>query len=201
MVAWIKNKERVAMKPVAWEQAIISSLVLRVLAVAETRPQYGGTLRVSIREAPTSLDPADSTEADFLARHNLTLLICATLTDIDDAGNVDAALATSWQAAPGNQRWQFRLRRNVKFQDGMLVTPASVASCLRTANPSWKVLPDADSIVVERDRPAPNLPAELTLPRNAIAKRNSDGTISGTVPFHIADWQPGKKLSLAAEET
>jgi ABC-type transport system substrate-binding protein len=151
------------MKPFVWQQLVISSLVLGVLAVAETRPQYGGTLRVSIREAPTSLDPADSTEADFLARHNLTLLIFDTLTDIDDAGNVHAALATSWQAAPGNQRWQFRLRRNVKFQDGMLVTPATVASCLRTANPSWKVLPDADSIVVERDRPAPNLPAELTL--------------------------------------
>ena len=188
------------MKPFAWQPLVISSLVLAVLAVAETRPQYGGTLRVSIREAPTSLDPADSREADFLARHNLTLLIFDTLTDIDDAGNVRAALATSWQAAPGNQRWQFRLRRNVKFQDGMLLTPATVASCLRTANPSWKVLPDADSIVVERNAPAPNLPAELALPRNAIAKRNPDGAITGTGPFHIADWQPGKKLTLAAEE-
>ncbi len=188
------------MKLFAWQPLVISSLVLAVLAVAETRPQYGGTLRVSIREAPTSLDPADSREADLLARHNLTLLIFDTLTDIDDAGNVRAALATSWQAAPGNQRWQFRLRRNVKFQDGMLLTPATVASCLRTANPSWRVLPDADSIVIERDAPAPNLPAELTLPRNAIAKRNRDGTITGTGPFHIADWQPGKKLTLAAEE-
>ena len=188
------------MKLFAWQPLVISSLFLAVLAVAETRPQYGGTLRVSIREAPTSLDPADSREADFLARHNLTLLIFDTLTDIDDAGNVHAALATSWQAAPGHQRWQFRLRRNVKFQDGVLLTPATVASCLRTANPSWKVLPDADSVVVERDAPAPNLPAELTLPRNAIAKRNPDGTISGTGPFHIADWQPGKRLTLAAEE-
>jgi peptide/nickel transport system substrate-binding protein len=128
------------------------------------------------------------------------LLIFDTLTDIDDSGNVHAALATSWQAAPGNQRWQFRLRRDVKFHDGTLLTPATVASCLRTANPSWKVLPDADSIVIERDTPAPNLPAELALPRNAIAKRSADGTISGTGPFHITDWRPGKRLTLAAEE-
>jgi len=42
--------------------------------------------------------------------------------------------------------------------------------------------------------------AELALPRNAIVKRNPDNTPSGTGPFHIVDWQPGKKLALAAEE-
>jgi MarR-like DNA-binding transcriptional regulator SgrR of sgrS sRNA len=42
--------------------------------------------------------------------------------------------------------------------------------------------------------------AELALARNAIAKRNADGKPSGTGPFHVVDWQPGKKLTLAAEE-
>jgi len=83
---------------------------------------------------------------------------------------VHAALATSWQAAPGNQRWQLPTTPERQISGRHACDPATVASCLRTANPSWKVLPDADSIVVERDRPAPNLPAELTLPRNAIAK-------------------------------
>ncbi len=46
----------------------------------------------------------------------------------------------------------------------------------------------------------PELLAELALPRNAIVKRNSDSSPSGTGPFHIADWQPGKRLTLAAEE-
>ena len=42
--------------------------------------------------------------------------------------------------------------------------------------------------------------AELALPRNAIVKRTADNKPSGTGPFHIVDWQPGKKLALAAEE-
>jgi peptide/nickel transport system substrate-binding protein len=50
------------------------------------------------------------------------------------------------------------------------------------------------------DSAEPNLLAELGLPRNAIAKRTSDGKPSGTGPFHVVDWQPGKKLSLAAWE-
>jgi len=59
---------------------------------------------------------------------------------------------------------------------------------------------DADSVVIEREGADSELLAELALPRNAIAKRNSDGKPSGTGPFHIVDWQPGKRLTLAAEE-
>jgi ABC-type transport system substrate-binding protein len=53
--------------------------------------------------------------------------------------------------------------------------------------------------VIECESPDPELPAELALPRNAIAKRNTDRPV-GTGPFHVVDWQPGKTLTLAAEE-
>ena len=188
------------MKLFGWQRLAASSLLLTALAVAETRPQYGGRLRVSLREAMTSLDPAGGTSVASFARRNLTLLIFDTLTTIDDRGELHPALATSWQAAPGNQRWQLRLRQGVKFHDGALLTSDNVASCLRTANPSWKVFVDGDFLVIERDTPDPNLPAKLTLSHNAIAKKDADGKLSGTGPFHIADWQPGKKLVLAAEE-
>jgi ABC-type transport system substrate-binding protein len=62
------------------------------------------------------------------------------------------------------------------------------------------VSPDGDSIVIERGSSDASLLAELALPRNAIARRASGNTPSGTGPFHIVDWQPGKKLTLAAEE-
>jgi len=100
----------------------------------------------------------------------------------------------------GDQRWQFRIRRDVKFHDGTPLSAEIAAASLRAANPSWNVSADADSVVIERDRPDSELLAELALPRNAIAKRNPDNTISGTGPFHIVDWQPGKKLALAADE-
>jgi ABC-type transport system substrate-binding protein len=127
-------------------------------------------------------------------------LILETLVTVDDSGHPHAALAASWQASPTNQHWQFHLRRGVKFHDGTALTPEVAAASLRAGNPSWNVSADADSVVIERGIADPEMLAELALPRNAIAKRNTEGSPSGTGPFHIVDWQPGKRLTLAAEE-
>ena len=166
--------------------------------VAETRPQYGASLRTATRIAPTSLDPA--AQPDSVAQRNLSRLMFDTLVTMDSRGRVQAALATSWQAAPGNQRWQFWIRRGVKFHDGSPLTPEAVAAALRAANPDWSVLPAVDSVIIERNAPDADLPAQLARGRNAISKRSEGGTLIGTGPFHITDWQPGKKLALAADE-
>jgi peptide/nickel transport system substrate-binding protein len=189
------------MKRFAWRWLATSSLLLAasLLAGAVTRPQYGGTLRVAMREAPVSLDPGDTTP-DSLVRRNLLSLIFETLVTVDDRGRTHPALATDWQAAPGNQRWQFHLRPGVRFHDGTGLTAEVAASSLRTANPSWKVFAEGDSVIVERDRADEDLPTELALARNSIVKRNGGGKLSGTGPFHIEEWQPGKRLTLGAEE-
>lgn len=191
------------MKLFAWQWVVVSSMLLMPVAKAETRPQYGGTLRVAMREAPMSLDPlaagADA-RSDSFAQRNLLALIFETLVTLDDRGRLHPGLATDWQAAPGNQRWQFRLRRGVKFHDGAPLTAEIVASSLRAANPSWKVFTEGDSVIVERDKADPDLPAELALTRNSILKRNSGGKPNGTGPFRIEDWLLAKKLTLVAEE-
>lgn len=173
---------------------------MAVLASAETRPQYGSTLRMATRIAPQNLDPADKLVPDTAARRNLGRLMFETLVTLDDRGRVAPSLATSWQAAPGNQRWQFSVRRGVKFHDGSPLTPEAAAAALRMANPDWSVSATGDSIVIERDSSDPDLPARLALPRNSITKRSEGGTLIGTGPFHVTNWQPGKKLSLAADE-
>lgn len=198
------------MKRFGWQRVVASSMLLAASTVAgaTTRPQYGGALQVTMREAPESLDPAlgpspglgNATQVDSLARRNLLALIFETLVTVDDRGRIHAGLAVEWQAAPGNQRWRFRLRRGVKFHDETALTAEIAASSLRTANPSWKVFAEGDSVIVERDRGDVELPAELALPRNSIVKRNGGGKLSGTGPFHIEDWQAGKKLTLGAEE-
>ena len=175
-------------------------MLVAALASAETRPQYGSTLRMATRIAPQNLDPADKTQPDSCARRNLTRLMFETLVTLGDRGRVAPSLATSWQAAAGNQRWQLSVRRGVKFHDGSPLTPEAVAAALRTANPDWSVSAAGDSIVIERDISDPDLPARLALPRNSITKRSEGGTLIGTGPFHITNWQPGKKLSLAADE-
>ena len=178
----------------------LSSLAVGLLAQAETRPQYGGTLHLTMHATPETLDPADSRVPDSFARRSMSSLLFDTLVTRDDSGHAKPGLAETWQATKANQRWQFRVRRGVKFHDGTPLTSEIVAASLRFVNPAWSVRAEGDSVVIDCNEPDPEMLAEVTLSRNAIVKRDSDEKVSGTGPFHIVDWQPGKKLTLAAEE-
>jgi len=156
-------------------------------------------LHVALRGAPISLDPADPRQPDSITSRNLTQLLFDTLVTLDDQGKPQPSLAASWQSEPSHQRWQFYLRHGVTFPDGSALTADVVAASLRTANPTWKVFPSADAVVVERDAPAPDLPVEVALPRNGVAKRDG-GKLAGTGPFTVAQWIPGSKLVLTARD-
>jgi len=172
------------------------SLLLAVVAAAATRPHYGGTLHVCLRAAPTSLDP---NQADFAGSHTLFGLVFDTLVKLDPQGRPRPSLGSDWRAEPGNQRWHFSLRRGVTFSDGTPLTADMAATSLRVANPTWKVFSMEEAVIIERDSPAADLPAELALPRNSIAKRES-GKVLGTGPFVVTEWDPGKKILATARE-
>ena len=186
------------MKRFVWQWLVVSS-VLVASAVAETRPQYGGTIRVAMRETVTSLDPADNTQPDSFARRDLTRLMFDTLISMAENGRLQPSLAISWQAS-GNQAWKLRLRRGVRFHDGSTLTAEAAAASLRSANPSWNISIEGDAIIIDPGSADPELLAKLTLARNAIVKRDSANTMSGTGPFRITEWQANKKLTLAANE-
>jgi ABC-type transport system substrate-binding protein len=187
------------MRLTAFLLLVANSLLCALGVHAATRPHYGGTLYVEMRAAPISLDPADSNQPDWAGFRTLSRLMFDTLVSLDDQGKPEAALATSWRAEPGSQRWQFFLRNGVAFQDGTQLTPEAVAASLRRTNPTWKVFSEGNAVVIERDSPTPDLPAELALPRNSIVKREG-GKISGTGPFAVSQWDPGKKLALGARD-
>jgi peptide/nickel transport system substrate-binding protein len=172
-----------------------SSVICSVAASAATRPHYGGTLRVAMHEAPQSLDPLSLAQ---VGAPHISRLLFDTLVALDDRGQPQPALATSWQAEPGNQRWRFTLRAGVLFSDGASLEATAVAASLRSANPDWKVLPVGDVVVVQTGEPHPNLPAELALPRNGIVHGNPQ--VSGTGPFWVAQHVAGKHLSLVAND-
>jgi ABC-type transport system substrate-binding protein len=178
---------------------VAASTCLAASALASTRPHYGGTLRLAMRDTPPSLDPTDSTQPDSVTRRSLARLLFDTLVVLDGSGRPLPALSTSWLVAPGNQRWQFSIRPGVTFQDGTAVGPDAVAASLRRANPNWKVFPSGDAVVIECSVANANLPAILALTHYAIAKR-AGGRLTGSGPFAIAEWDPGKKLVLAARE-
>jgi peptide/nickel transport system substrate-binding protein len=187
------------MRLIGFPLLVASSLFWATASSAATRPHYGGTLHVEMQAAPTSLDPADSNQSGGFGSRNLFDLLFDTLVSLDEQGRPVPELASSWRAEPGNQRWHFFLRRGVTFQDGTPVTSDAVATSLRRMNPTWKVFSEGEVVVIERDSPVPNLPAELTLPRNSIVKRDS-GKVAGTGPFAVSGWDPGKKISLAARD-
>lgn len=185
------------MRPSGLLLLVAVSLSLAMAASASTRPRYGGTLRLSIRESPSSLDPADSSGPGVLA--GLSRLIFDTLVTLDARGQVQPALAASWQVEPGDQRWQFSIRPGATFHDGTAVTSDAIAASLRAMNPNWKVFATGEAVVVVCEVPMSNLPAVLALPRYGIAKRGS-GRLNGSGPFAISLWNPGKKLILTARD-
>jgi ABC-type transport system substrate-binding protein len=126
-------------------------------------------------------------------------LIFEGLTRSDAHGRLLPHLAKRWQNDSSNQHWQFWLGPGVKFQDGTPLTAEAAATSLRAANPEWAVSLAGDSVVIETAAPDAELPAEVALPRNGIA-RHAGNKIVGTGPFMVRDWQPGKSLALAANE-
>ncbi|MFI5111669.1 MAG: ABC transporter substrate-binding protein [Terriglobales bacterium] len=176
----------------------LAVLLLISAAWAETRPRYGGTLRVEMRAAPPSLDPAVQATGDDPGFAQIAPLVYDTLARLDPSGRPMPSLASSWQQE-SEHRWRFTLRAGVRFSDGSALTPAAVVQALHEANPEWNLRAIGDAVVIESDQPLPDLPAVLALPRNSIVLR-ADGKLLGTGPFRVNDFQPGRRLTLAALE-
>jgi len=185
------------MRRIAWLLLAISSVpALAVAGAAKVRPHYGGTMRIMVREAPVSLDPA-RLSASQGAR--IFPVIFEGLTRFDTHGRLQPQLATRWQGDSSDQRWQFWLRPGVKFHDGTALTAEATAASLRVANPAWTVSVDGDSLVIETSAPDAELPAEVALPRNGIV-HHAGNKVVGSGAFAVRDWQPGRSLALAANE-
>jgi ABC-type transport system substrate-binding protein len=164
-------------------------------AVAESRPHYGGTLRVTMKAAPPTLDPAAAGVPASISR-----LIFETLVTLDDRGRPQPLLAASWQSDPGGLRWRFFVRGGVSFHDATQLDSATVAASLRASNPGWRVSAAADMIIIEAEAADIDLPSELALPRNSIVRRDNTGKLTGTGPFAITQWDAGKHATLTAND-
>jgi peptide/nickel transport system substrate-binding protein len=178
-----------------------AALAVFATATAETRPHYGGTLRVTLQSAPSVLEvPMNAPPADYWDLSRTLSLIGDTLIKLDAQGRPQPALAIAWQSDGSAHHWQFTLRRGAKFHDGSAASPAAIAQMLGALHPNWILRAAPDSISIDSDAPMPTLLAELALPRNLLLKRNANGVPIGTGAFVVAEWQPGKLLKLAAFE-
>jgi peptide/nickel transport system substrate-binding protein len=90
-----------------------------------TVPAAGGTVTEGMVGAPVHLNPllSDANPVD----RELTSLIFDGLTRYNEAGELEPALAESWQVAEDGRSLQFALREDLTWHDGQPITANDVA--------------------------------------------------------------------------
>ena len=153
-----------------------------------------------MRESVLSLDPADlpGDAATAAAKSKLLSLLFDTLVVLDDSGMPQPALALSWQHDADCRKWRFLLRAGVPLEDGSTLTAETVAAILRPFNDTWRVGASGDELSIETAISAPDLPYDLADPSKSICLRGDNARLSGTGPFRLARWEPGRRVLLAA---
>lgn len=152
--------------------------------LAGPRPHYGGTLRIDLRAVARNLDPADAAvePVEAAAKQQLLGQIYETLVRLDDRGEPQPCLATSWIHDTARHKWLFTARANVTFHNG---TP-------------WA--PAGGVIAVADDKPIEQILRDLARPRYAITARTADGALVGTGPFKLTHFEPNTGLTLTAND-
>jgi len=173
------------MKPTSSAWFAAASLLLSLASAnAEPRPRYGGTLRVEMTAVLNNLDPAEiPTDPVILeAKARLVPAVFETLVRLDENGNPQPWLATSWVHDAARKFWIFTPRAQVRLHNGAIWTPAP------------------GSLEVPDDRPIDQILREMARPWNAIVIRDPDGSLAGTGPFKVSRWEAGKSATLIANE-
>lgn len=177
----------------------ISCALVAAVAHPSSRPRYGGTARILLHDRVNSLDPL-AEEDHPQSRDRMASLTFETLTAIDAQGRLFPRLARSWQADPTHRIWTFRLRL-ATFHDASPVTASDVIAGLKGANPDWRyTATDRETVVIESSTPVHHLPEMLALERFAVIKRGADGTITGSGPYRLSEWQQGERALFVANE-
>ena len=178
--------------------------------------QDGGTLTVAVQGLPDSLVTGFSSFASL----NIVSQMVEPLILRDGGDKPVPGLAESW-AAEDDQTWRFKLRQGVTFQDGKPFTAADVkftidyviapeslyGSKARISQIQAVEIVDDHTILIKTDGPFPtlvnglsNIPIE---PKHYVEEVGRDGMTAapmGTGPFKLADWVPGDRIELTANE-
>jgi oligopeptide transport system substrate-binding protein len=86
---------------------------------ANTSEQGGKTFRYAINVPPVTLDPGLVEDVDT---SDIILNVYEGLVGYDENNKIVGRLAESWKASDGGKTWTFKLRPNIKFHNGRLVT-------------------------------------------------------------------------------
>jgi peptide/nickel transport system substrate-binding protein len=193
-------------------------------ALAEEKPQQGGTLRVALAGDPPSLDMHQ--EQTFMVTIPMSPVYNTLLMfDPHNYPQIIGDLAKSWTVSADGLAYTFPLHQGVKFHDGSELTsadvkaswdkivfpPEGVVSTRRSNYLAVKSIeaPDPSTVVFRLHYPSASFLSMLAHPANFIyAKKYLDQDINyykqhtmGTGPFKLKEYVRGASIELERNPT
>jgi len=158
---------------------------------AQAAPAGLATFRIAIGIDPDTLDPAQTTTTTAA---NVLDYVVETLVALDQEGRTRPLLAESWTTSTDGRTLTLRLRRNVRFHDGTLLTAQAVKWNLdRVLDPKMRVPIRSPYLAISRvdavdpytvritlKEPASYLVGALTWTTVGIVSPNSVGKFGNT---------------------
>lgn len=169
-----------------------------------------GILQAAISAEPNFINPADALE---LYEYSVVRSVYDGLTQWNPAyDTVEPALALSWSSNADATQWEFKLRPDVKFQDGTPFDSTAVKKTIQEYVPkAWGVLfanlktiddSDPTTLKLTFGTSNPDLARNWTFVKvispQLLASKQAAKKAVGTGAFQWGSWAHGQKITLNA---
>ncbi len=195
---------------------VLTTMALVAGSAAAQTAKPGGAVTIALTEEPDTLDPQrTSTQVASMILHYAG----DTLVSKDPQGKIVAGLASTWTVSKDGLTYTFKLKPNVKFQNGDPLDAAAVkASIQRAVDPSLKspitagyfeqlagiTTPDKTTVVIKLKKPSALFLENMADSRASIIDAKSAKTagdqfgrapvLSG--PWMVSKWESGTQIIL-----
>ena len=190
---------------------VVAAIVSLAAAPGQAQPRKDSAVLAMALEPP-GLDP--TTGAASAIAEVVLYNIFETLTKIKSDGNVAPLLAESWTISPDLKTFTFKLRRDVKFQNGEPFSAETVKSTFARAvdakstnkdkatfaNMESVNAPDASTVVIKLKESEPDFLFLMGQATAIMVDPKSTATNAtepvGTGPYTLGAWVKGSSLTL-----
>ena len=195
---------------------LLSMLPLALLAASGTL--VAQTLSIGFADPISSVDPQLNNHA---GDRSLALHFWDSIINSRDGGKLEPALAASWRALD-DRTWEFKLRSDIKWQDGVPFTaddivfslqrarnvPGTVASYVGAVRTVESVTArDPQTVIIKTNTPNPMLPLDIAsvyIVSKHVGEKartedyNAGRAVVGTGPYRFVSHVPGDRTVFEA---